>query len=84
MAHKFDVGQFVDLELNSLRSAVRGPYEIRHLIPASDRDPDDPCYCIKSVDEKHERVALESELTVARALSATGGHDRLQIAPFSA
>ncbi|MGA8902186.1 hypothetical protein [Bradyrhizobium sp.] len=84
MAHKFDVGQFVDLELNSLRSAVRGPYEIRHLIPASDRDPDDPCYRIKSVAEKHERVALESELTVARALSATGGHDRRQIAPFSA
>jgi hypothetical protein len=43
MAHKFDVGQLVDLELNSLRSAVRGPYEIRNLIPASDRDTGDPC-----------------------------------------
>jgi hypothetical protein len=69
MAHKFDVGQFVDLELSSLRSAVRGPYEICHLIPASDRDPDNPCYRIKSVAEKYERVALESEFTIARALS---------------
>ena len=65
MAHKFDIGQFVDLELSSLRSAVRGPYEIRHLIPASDRDPDDPCYRLKSVAEKHERVAPESELTLS-------------------
>ena len=64
MAHKFDVGQLVDLELRSLRSAVRGPYEIRHLIPASDRDPGDPCYRIKSIAEKHERVAPESELTL--------------------
>ena len=65
MAHKFNVGQLVDLELSSLRSAVRGPYEIRHLIPASDRDPGDPCYRIKSIAERHERVAPESELTLA-------------------
>ncbi|MGO9681171.1 MAG: hypothetical protein ACLPTZ_00910 [Beijerinckiaceae bacterium] len=70
MAHKFDVGQLVDLELSSLRSAVRGPYEIRHLIPASDRDPDDPCYRIKSVVEKHERVAPESELTLSAEVFA--------------
>jgi hypothetical protein len=67
MAHKFQVGQLVDLELNSLRSAVRGPYEIRHLIPAADRDPEDPCYRIKSIAERHERVAPESELTLATA-----------------
>jgi hypothetical protein len=65
MAHRFNVGQLVDLELSSLRSAVRGPYEIRHLIPASDRDPDYPCYRLKSTAEKHERVAPESELTAA-------------------
>lgn len=65
MAHKFGVGQLVDLELMSLRSAVRGPYEIRHLIPDSDRGPADPCYRIKSIAEKHERVAPESELTLA-------------------
>lgn len=68
MAHKFDVGQLVDLELSSLRSAVRGPYEIRHLIPASDRDPGDPCYRIKSIAEKHERIAPESELTLSAAV----------------
>ena len=56
MAHKFNVGQTVELERSSLRSAVLGPYEIRHLIPASDRDPDDPCYRIKSIAEKHERA----------------------------
>lgn len=70
MAHKFDVGQLVDLELSSLRSAVRGPYEIRHLIPASDRDPGDPCYRLKSIAEKHERVAPESELTLTVAVFA--------------
>jgi hypothetical protein len=63
MTHKFHVGQIVELDPNSFRSAVLGPYEIRHLIPASDRDPNDPCYRIKSVAEKHERVAPESELT---------------------
>jgi hypothetical protein len=70
MAHRFNVGQLVDLELRSLRSAVRGPYEIRHLIPASDRDPDDPCYRLKSIAEKHERVAPESELTLSKAVFA--------------
>ena len=70
MAHKFDVGQLVDLELSSLRSAVRGPYEIRHLIPASDRDPGDPCYRIKSIAEKHEQIAPESELTLSAAVFA--------------
>jgi hypothetical protein len=71
MAHKFNIGQIVELAQGSLRSAVRGPYEIRHLIPASDRVPDDPCYRIKSVAEKHERVAPESELTLAKGIFAS-------------
>jgi hypothetical protein len=70
MAHKFNIGQNVELEANTLRSAVLGPYEIRHLIPASDRDPGDPCYRIKSAAEKHERVAPESELTLSEAVFA--------------
>jgi hypothetical protein len=65
MAHKFNVGQIVELEPRLLRSSATGPYEIRHLVPASDRDPGDPCYRIKSVAEKHERVASESDLTLA-------------------
>jgi hypothetical protein len=70
MAHKFNIGQIVELEPGSFRSPVLGPYEIRHLIPASDRNPDDPCYRIKSVAEKHERVAPESELTLSNSVFA--------------
>jgi hypothetical protein len=70
MMHKFNIGQIVELEPRLFRSAVPGPYEIRHLIPASERDPDDPCYRIKSVAEKHERVAPESELTLSKSVFA--------------
>ena len=70
MAHKFNVGQMVELQAEVLRSLARGPYEIRHLVPASDRDPDDPCYRIKSVAEKHERVAPESELALSKSIFA--------------
>ncbi len=65
MAHKFNLGQIVELAPRLLRSSAPGPYEIRHLVPASDRDPDDPCYRIKSIAEKHERVAPESDLTLS-------------------
>ena len=65
MAHKFNVGQIVELEPRHLRSSAPGPYEIRHLIPASDRDPGDPRYRIKNIAEKYERVAPESDLTLA-------------------
>jgi hypothetical protein len=68
MAHKFKIGQIVELGPLMLRSSAPGPYEIRHLIPASDRDPDDPCYRIKSVAELHERAAFESELTLSKGI----------------
>ena len=70
MAHKFKIGQIVDLDPSLLRSLVPGPYEIRHLIPSSDRDPGDPCYRIKSTAEKYERVAPESELTLSLTVFA--------------
>ena len=70
MAHKFNIGQIVELEPGMLRSSAPGPYEIRHLVPASDRDPDDPCYRIKSVAEKHERVARESVLMLSTGVFA--------------
>ena len=70
MAHKFNIGQIVDLEPRVLRSSAPGPYEVRHLVPASDRVPDDPCYRIKSIAEKHERVASESELTLSKSVFA--------------
>lgn len=69
MAHKFKIGQIVDLEPNMLRSLAPGRYEIRHLIPSSDRDPNDPIYRIKSTAEIHERVAPESELTLSVGVS---------------
>jgi hypothetical protein len=39
VAHKFNIGQIVELEPRVLRSSAPGPYEIRHLVAASDRDP---------------------------------------------
>jgi hypothetical protein len=65
MAHKFMIGQKVDLMHGALRSAAVGGYEIRCLVPATDSDPNDPRYRIKSAHENYERVALESELTQA-------------------
>ncbi len=65
MVHKFNIGQIVELGPGMLRSSAPGPYEIRHLVPALDRDPDDPRYRIKSIAEKHERVPPESELMLS-------------------
>jgi hypothetical protein len=70
VAHKFNIGQTVELAPRLLRSSAPGPYEIRHLVPASDRDPGDPCYRIKSITEKHERVACESDLTLSVSVFA--------------
>jgi hypothetical protein len=70
MTHKFNVGQIVDLMPTVLRSTAIGPYQIRHLVPAPDRDPTDPRYRIKSVAEKHERIAPESELTLSASVFA--------------
>ena len=69
MSHKFAVGQTVDLVPRVLRAAVPGQYEVRQLMPESDRDAGDPSYRIKSLDENHERVAVESDLMS----SARGG-----------
>lgn len=68
--HKFNIGQLVDLTPKKLRAAALGSYEIRSLVPAPDNDLDDPCYRIKSVAEKHERMASESELTLSASVFA--------------
>jgi hypothetical protein len=65
MAHKLKIGQIVELAPHVLRTTAKGPYEIRHLLPATDRDPGDPRYRIKSTVEKYERVAPESDLTLS-------------------
>lgn len=64
MSHKFSVGQAVDLTPGTLRAAASGRYEVRQLMPESDRDAGDPRYRIKSIGEKHERVVFESDLTL--------------------
>lgn len=64
--HKFAVGQEVDLAHRKMQSAPLGQYEVRKLMPSSDRGGDEPVYRIKSADETHERVALESDLTPSR------------------
>ena len=65
--HKFNIGQSVDLAPTVLRHSAEGAYEILHLVPAPDGSPDNPRYRIKSIAEKYERVASESELTLSRA-----------------
>ncbi|HET8974081.1 MAG TPA: hypothetical protein VFN63_12435 [Pseudolabrys sp.] len=66
--HKFKIGQFVELEPNALQLLAPGGYEIRHLMPSSDRDPGDPCYRIKNAAEKYERVVPESRLTLSASV----------------
>ena len=65
MAHRFTVGQSVDLLPIKLRSAATGSYEILHLMPESSTSRDDPRYRVKSTSEKHERVVSESELSLS-------------------
>jgi hypothetical protein len=66
MAHKFMVGQAVDLTPTTIRLAATGDYEIRRLIPAPDSDPENPCYRVKNIEEKYERIVRESEITLSR------------------
>lgn len=61
MEHKFAVGQTVYFTPTRLHGAVAGDYEVRRLMPSSDNQIE-PRYCIKSVTERHERVATESDL----------------------
>ena len=65
MSHKFTVGQLVELAPRLLRAAPGGRYEVRQLMPLLDSDPGDPIYRIKRVEEKHERVAMESDLSLS-------------------
>jgi hypothetical protein len=68
MAHKFLVGQTVDLTPLKLRQAAAGEYEIRRLMPIPDDDAGNPCYRVKSIAENHERVVRENEILLSRRL----------------
>lgn len=61
--HRFKVGQMVELLPTTLRSAAPGAYEIVRLIPIESGAPQ---YCLKSRDEKHERIVTEHDLFPAR------------------
>lgn len=70
MAHKFVVGQTVDLTPMKLRQAAAGEYEIRRLMPVPDGDPGNPCYRVKSIAENHERVVYETEMSLSKRLDS--------------
>ncbi len=63
-AHRFRIGQTVDLIASTSRSAASGRYEIVSLRPT---DGGSPQYRVKSKSENHERVVAESDLVPSRA-----------------
>jgi len=64
MTHKFMVGQTVAITREILRPTAAGKFEILHLMPAADGDPENPSYRVKHTSETHERVVRESEITL--------------------
>ncbi len=70
MTHKFLVGQTVYFTPTRLHGAVAGNYEVRRLMPSSDTQTQ-PYYRIKSIVERHERVASESDLMLPNDSSDT-------------
>lgn len=64
------------------RPAASGGYEIVRLLPVENRS-DSPRYRIRSLAEKHERVAVESELTPSKTLEHAGSaRERAELALF--
>ncbi len=61
-AHKFKVGQTVDLIPSTSRSAAKGAYRIVSLRLTDDGTTQ---YRIKSKDEAYERAVAESDLVIA-------------------
>ncbi len=62
-AHKFKVGQTVELVATLFRPAEPGQYEIVGLRPTEDNNSN-PLYRVKSKGEPHERVVAESDLVL--------------------
>jgi hypothetical protein len=61
--HKFHIGEIVELSPSTLRRAVGGVYEVTKRLPESDAG--EYQYRVKSINEPHERVVRESELSKA-------------------
>ena len=62
MTHKFNVGETVTMRSAASRNVPGGVYEVTKQLPERDGEFE---YRIKSINEPHERVAQESELTRA-------------------
>jgi hypothetical protein len=60
--HKFHIGEIVELSRTMLRSASGGVYKITKRLPESAGEYE---YWVKSINEQHERVVRESELSKA-------------------
>lgn len=57
--YRYKVGQIVEILPTTLRSAAPGAYEIMRLVPL---EGGAARYCLKSRDEKHERIVPEHDL----------------------
>ena len=65
--HQFKVDEWVDIIPSTLRSAAPGRYRIVRLVPC---DAETPRYCIRSQDEKHDRILAEHDLRRAEVVIA--------------
>jgi hypothetical protein len=59
-SHKFKVGEVVEIRPAFSRNVPGGVYEVTKQLPHNGREFE---YRIKNVNELHERVVRESELT---------------------
>lgn len=57
--HHLKVGQTVEILPSTRRYSAPGHYEIVRLVPC---DSGDPQYCLRSQQEKHERIVAERDL----------------------
>jgi hypothetical protein len=61
-SHKFHIGETVYVRPAMIRNVPGGAYEVTKQLPHNGREFE---YHIKSVNERHERVVGEGELTKA-------------------
>jgi hypothetical protein len=64
MAHRFKVGQSVQLNRDNLRSANGSYFRILALRPF---DGEDPLYLVKSESERHQRIVPQSAMKTIAA-----------------
>ena len=72
LEHKFALGQIVVLAPSPSCGPAVGDHVIRHLIPPSDADADNPRYRVKSIADSQERIVPQSALTLSEDPSPKG------------